>query len=123
VNPTDDTVARYDPHEAVSSIAAETGVDDRTVALILEGEIDYLGCIGMLDEAELDDDTRREIAGLRQENTDILEASTGEYDAATAVAFIQRNRGIDKDTIRHVLEANFRFMDERGFLDDDWGES
>ncbi|GAB4285306.1 MAG: hypothetical protein Kow0092_39410 [Deferrisomatales bacterium] len=118
----DDTVARYDPMEALEQISEATGLDPRVVADVLEGEIDYLGCLGLLDEAGMDEAARQEIEELRRENADILDATEGEYDAAAAAAFIQRNRGVDKDTIARVLEANYRFMDERGFLDEDWGE-
>lgn len=117
----DDTVARYDPLEAVAQIAEATGEDVRTVANVLEGEIDYLGCLGLLDETELDDAGRTEIEALRRENEDILDVTDREYDMEAAVSFIQRNRGIDKETITRVLEANYQFMDERGFLDEEWG--
>jgi len=118
----DDTVARYDPLEAVAQISEATGVDIRTVALVLEGELDYLACLGLLDDSEIDDDARGEIAELRRANADVIEASEGEYTTEAAVSFIQRNRGIDKQTIAGVLDANYRFMEERGFLDEDWGE-
>ncbi len=117
----DDTVARYDPLEAVAQIADATGEDLKTVASVLEGEIDYLGCLGLLDETELDDAARSEIEGLRRENEDILDVTDREYDMEAAVSFIQRNRGIEKETITRVLEANYQFMDERGFLDEEWG--
>jgi len=117
----DDSLARYDPLEAVDKIAEATGVDERTVAQILESEAQYLGCIGLLDEADLEDDEREEINALRQENADIIDSSDGEYDIEAASSFIQRTRGIERETISWVLEANFRFMDERGFLDEDWG--
>ena len=118
----DDTVARYDPMEAVSQITQMTGLDVKTVALVLEGEIDYMGCLGLLDESELDEDAKSELSALRRENADVIEASDGEYDADLAASFIQRNRGIDKETIARVLDANYRFMEERGFLDEEWGE-
>ena len=51
----DDTVARYDPLEAVMQIADVTGEDERTVAQVLEGEIDFLGCLGVLAEDIHDD--------------------------------------------------------------------
>lgn len=119
----DDSLARYDPLEAVDKIAEATGVDERTVANILESEAQYLGCIGMLDETELEDDEREEISVLRNENADLLGLNDGEYDLDAAASFIQRNRGIDRETINWVLEANFRFMDERGFLDEEWGSA
>lgn len=118
----DDTVARYDPLEAVVEIAEATGVEPKTVALVLEGEIDYLACLGLLDDAEMDEASRQEVDDLRRDNRDILETSEGEYDTDAAAAFIQRNRGIEKELIAAVLDANYRFMDERGFLDEDWGE-
>ena len=118
----DDTVARYDPLEAVAQISEATGVDIKTVALVLEGELDYLACLGLLDDSEIDEDARREIAELRGANADVIEASEGEYSSEAAASFIQRNRGIDKQTIGQVLDANYRFMEERGFLDEDWGE-
>lgn len=117
----DDTVARYDPVEAIVEIAQATEVDMKTVAQVLEGEFDYMGCLGLLDEEGMDDASRQEIEALKRENSDILGASDGEYETDTAVLFIQRNRGIDKETIATVLRANYRFMDERGFLDEDWG--
>ena len=49
--------------------------------------------------------------------------SRAEGTQASAVSFIQRNRGIDKEVIARILAANYTFMDERGFLDDDWGEA
>jgi hypothetical protein len=118
----DDTVARYDPLEAVAEISGATGVEVRTVALILESELDYLGCLGLLDDGDLDEAARQEIEDLRRENADVIAASDGEYDAEIAVSFVQRNRGIDKETIARVLEANYHFMEERGFLDEEWGE-
>jgi hypothetical protein len=118
----DDTVARYDPVEAILEIADATEVDLKTVAQVLEGEFDYMGCLGLLDEEGMDEAARQEIEVLKRENTDILETSEGEYETDAAVLFIQRNRGIDKETIGRVLEANYRFMDERGFLDENWGE-
>jgi len=118
----DDTVARYDPMEAVIEIAGATGVDVKTVALILEGEMDYLACLGLLDDSEVDDAGHHEIAALSKANADLLEASEGEYDQDVAVSFIQRNRGIERETIERVVDANFRFMEERGFLEEDWGE-
>ena len=60
----DDTVARYDPLEAVMQIADVTGEDERTVAQVLEGEIDFLGCLGLIDEEVLDDTARQEIGAL-----------------------------------------------------------
>lgn len=118
----DDTLARYDPMEAVAQITETTGLDVKTVTLILEGELDYLGCLGLLDDAEMDEANRSDISELRRANADVVEASAGEYNPDLAVSFIQRNRGIDKETIARVLEANYRYMDERGFLDEDWGE-
>jgi len=118
----DDTVARYDPVEAIVEISQSTDVDMRTVAQILEGEFDYMGCLGLLDEDGMDDEHRQEIDSLKRGNEDILQVSDGEYETEAAVLFIQRNRGIDKETITTVLKANFRYMDERGFLDEDWGE-
>ena len=117
----DDTVARYDPLEAVMQIAAVTGEDERTVAQVLEGEIDFLGCLGLIDQGALDEATRQELGALYQENTDLIEYADGEYDTNVAAAFIQRNRGIDKGVIARILAANYAFMDERGLLDDDWG--
>jgi hypothetical protein len=122
VKPLDDTVARYDPMEAIEQICELTGVEPKTVANVLEGEFDYMGCIGLLDEDGMDETARQEIEGLKRDNVDILEASEGEYETGAAVFFIQRNRGIDKDTITRVLEANYRYLDERGFLDEEWGE-
>jgi len=118
----DDTVARYDPMEAVIEIAEATGLDVKTVALVLEGEMDYLACIGLLDDSGADEGARHEIEALARANADLVEASEGEYDVEAAVSFIQRNRGIDKETIERVVEANYRFMEERGFLDEGWGE-
>jgi len=118
----DDTIARYDPMEAVIEIADATGVDVKTVALVLEGEMDYLACLGLLDDSEVDEAGRHEIGALAQANADLVEASEGEYEPEIAVSFIQRNRGIDRETIERVVDANFRFMEERGFLDEDWGE-
>jgi hypothetical protein len=118
----DDVVARYDAIEAVIEIARATGVDVKTVTLILEGEMDYLACLGLLDDSDVDEAGRQEIEGLRKANADLLEASEGEYDLQAAVSFIQRNRGIERETIESVVEANYRFMEERGFLDEDWGE-
>ncbi|MDW7711004.1 MAG: hypothetical protein SCH98_11045 [Deferrisomatales bacterium] len=118
----EDTVARYDPLEAVIEISEATGVDVRTVAAILEGELDYLGCLGLLEEGEVDEAGRAELDALKRSSADLLEASDGEYHLDAAVSFIQRNRGIDKDTIERVVDANYRFMEERGFLDEDWGE-
>ncbi len=120
MNRTDDTVARYDLLEALEEIAATTGIDLDLVARVLEGEIDYLGCLGVLDDQGLDDASRRELDALREENADLFALSDGEYDPDVAVAFIQRNRGVDKDTITGVLEANYRFMDRRGLLDEGW---
>jgi hypothetical protein len=119
----DDTVARYDPVEAILEIANATDMDMKTVAQVLEGEFDYMGCLGLLDEEGMDDSSRQEIESLKRENADILEASEGEYETDAAVLFIQRNRGIDKESIARILQANYRFMDERGFLDEEWGES
>lgn len=118
----DDTIALYDPVEAIAEISEATQVDPRTVAQILEGEFDYLGCLGLLDETTMDAEQRQEIDSLRRGNEDILSITEGEYEPEAAVLFIQRNRGIDKETIGRVLQANFRFMDERGFLSEDWGE-
>jgi hypothetical protein len=118
----DDTVARYDPLEAVSQISEATGVDVKTVAQVLEGELDYMACLGLIDDSEIDDDARKEISELRGANADVIEASEGEYATEAAISFIQRNRGIDKQTITRVLDANYQFMEERGFLDEDWGE-
>lgn len=120
--PLNDTVARYDPLEAIQQISRSTGFEAKIVANVLEGEFDYMGCIGLLDEEGMDETARQEIEGLKRDNTDIVEASEGEYETGAAVLFIQRNRGIDKETIARVLEANYRFLDERGFLDEDWGE-
>ncbi|HSH69142.1 MAG TPA: hypothetical protein VK997_04435 [Deferrisomatales bacterium] len=117
----DDTVARYDPLEAVMQIVDVTGEDERTVAQVLEGEIDFLGCLGLIDEEALDDAARQEIGSLRHENADLLDFTEGEYDTDVAVSFIQRNRGITKEVIARILAANYAFMDERGLLDDDWG--
>lgn len=117
----DDTVARYDPLEAVLQIAAVTGEEERTVAQVLEGEIDFLGCLGLIDQGVLDDATRQELSALYQENSDLIAYAEGEYDTNVAVAFIQRNRGIDKEVIARILAANYAFMDERGLLDDEWG--
>jgi len=117
----DDTVARYDPLEAVMQIAEVTGEEERTVAQVLEGEIDFLGCLGLIDQGVLDDVTRQELGALYQENTDLIEYAEGAYDTNVAVAFIQRNRGIDKEVIARILAANYAFMDERGLLDDEWG--
>lgn len=119
----DDTIARYDPLEAVMQISDSTGVDVRTVATVLEGEMDYLGCLGLLDESDVDEASRAELDGLKRANADLLEASDGEYHLEAAISFIQRNRGIEKDTIERVVEANYRFMEERGFLDEEWGEA
>ena len=118
----DDTIARYDPMEAVIDIAGATGVDVKTVALVLEGEMDYLACLGLLDDSEVDEAGRHEIETLSKANVDLVEISEGEYDPEVVVSFIQRNRGIDKETIERVVEANLRFMEERGFLDEDWGD-
>lgn len=118
----DDTVARYDPLEAVAQISRSTRVEARTVALVLEGEIDYLNCLGLLEESGADAEALDDIEDMRRENADIIEATDGEYDTGAAISFIQRNRGIDKGTIARVLEANYRFMHERGFLDENWGE-
>ena len=118
----DDTVARYDPMEAVEEIAATTGLDVRTVASVLEGEIDYLSCLGLLNESGLDEAARNEIEALRAENADLFELSSGEYDMDVAVSFIQRNRGIEREIIARVLEANLEFMDRRGLLDEEWEE-
>ncbi|NTU60020.1 MAG: hypothetical protein HGA98_03050 [Deltaproteobacteria bacterium] len=117
----DDTVARYDPLEAIVEISQSTDLDMRTVAQVLEGEFDYMGCLGLLDEGGMDEEQRQEIDSLKRANEDILGVTDGEYEAGAAVLFIQRNRGIDKETIGRVLQANFRYMDERGFLDEDWG--
>jgi hypothetical protein len=117
----DDTVAHYDPLEAVMQIAQVTGEDERTVAQVLEGEIDFLGCLGLIDVGVLDDTSRQDIGALCNENADLLEFSEGEYDTDLAVLFIQRNRGIPKAVIARILAANYAFMDERGLLDDDWG--
>lgn len=122
MNRMDDTVARYDPLEAVIEIAEATGVDPKTVALVLEGEIDYLACLGLLDDSDMDEAAHQEVAELQRENQDILASSEGEYDTDAAVSFIQRNRGIEKEVIAAVLDSNYRFMDERGFLDEEWGE-
>lgn len=120
--PLDDTVARYDPMEAIEQISHATGIEAKTVANVLEGEFDYMGCVGLLDEDGMDETARQEIEALRRENADILEAGEGEYETGVAVLFIQRNRGIDKETVARVLEANYRFLSERGFLDEEWGE-
>ncbi len=121
--PFSDTVARYDPLEALFDISGATGVDARTVALVLEGEMDYLGCLGLLDERELDEATLHQVRELRRENSDLVAGSEGEYDLGVAASFVQRNRGIDRETVVQVLRANHRFMDERGFLDEEWGEA
>lgn len=118
----DDAVARYDPLEAVVEIADATGLDVKTVAAVLEAEFDYLGCLGLLDEGGLDEEGRGELESLKRSNLDLLDASDGQYDHGAAVSFIQRNRGIDKDVIERVVEANYRFMEARGFLDEEWGE-
>ena len=118
----DDTVARYDPVEAIVEISQATDVDMRTVSQILEGEFDYMGCLGMLEEDGMDEEHRQEIALLKHGNEDLLDASEGEYELGAALLFIQRNRGIDQDTIATVLQANHRFMEARGLLDEDWGE-
>jgi hypothetical protein len=117
-----DTIARYDPMEAIEQICRATRLDPKTVAHVLEGEFDYMACLGLIGESALDETDRADVERLKRENADILEASEGEYETGAAVLFIQRNRGIDQDTIARVLEANFRFLDERGFLDEDWGE-
>ncbi len=117
----DDTVARYDPLEAVMQIADVTGEDERTVAQVLEGEIDFLGCLGLIDEEVLDDTSRQEISALCHENADLIDFTEGEYDTDVAVSFIQRNRGITKEVIACILAANYAFMEERGLLDDEWG--
>lgn len=119
----DDTVARYDPVEAIVEISQATDVDMRTVAQILEGEFDYLGCLGLLEEDGMDEEHLQEIDFLKRGNEDILDVSEGEYELGAALLFIQRNRGIDKETIATVLRANQRFMEDRGFLDEDWGDS
>jgi hypothetical protein len=119
----DDTIARYDPLEAVTQIAEVTGEDERIVAQILEGEMDFLGCLGLIEEGALDEAAQQEISALYHDNVDLIEFSEGEYDTDVAVAFIQRNRGISKEVVAKVLAANYAFMDERGFLDDDWGEA
>ena len=119
----DDAVARYDPLEAVVEIADATGVDVKTVATVLEAEFDYLGCLGLLDDADLDDEGQAELEFLKRSNADLLDASEGQYDQDAAVSFIQRNRGIEKEVIERVVAANYRFMEERGFLDEDWGEA
>jgi response regulator RpfG family c-di-GMP phosphodiesterase len=62
-----------------------------------------------------------EIEFLKRSNADLLDASEGQYDQEAAVSFIQRNRGIEKEVIEKVVAANYRFMEERGFLDEDWG--
>jgi hypothetical protein len=116
-----DTVARYDPLEASVEIAEATDMEMKTVAQILEGEFDYMACLGLLEEEGMDEEHRQEVDSLKRVNEDILDASEGEYETEAAVLFIQRNRGIDKETIARVLEANYRFMEERGFLDENWG--
>jgi hypothetical protein len=118
-----DTVARYDPAEAVEQIAAATGVDLKTVVQVLETEFDYMACLGLVEESDLDETDRAELEALKRKSVDILEASEGEYETGAAVLFIQRHRGIDQETIARVLEANYRFLDERGFLDEGWGEN
>ena len=118
----DDAVARYDPLEAVVEIADATGVDVKTVATVLEAEFDYLGCLGLLDYADLDEEGQAELEFLKRSNADLLDASEGQYDQEAAVSFIQRNRGIEKEVIERIVAANYRFMEERGFLDEDWGE-
>ena len=119
----DDTVARYDPLEAVMQIADTTGDDERVVAQVLEGELDFLGCLGLIDATAMDEESQQEIHALCHDNADLVEFSDGEYDTDIAVSFIQRNRGIGKEVIARILAANYAFMDERGFLDDDWGEA
>lgn len=118
----DDTIARYDPVEALLQISELTGFDLKTVAQVLEAEMDYLGCLGLLDERELDAAAAMEISNLKQENADLVEDSDGEYDLGSAASFIQRNRGVDRDTILKILAANHQFMDERGFLSEEWGD-
>lgn len=117
-----DTVARYDPMEAIEQICRATELEPKIVAHVLEGEFDYMACVGLVDEAGMDETDRAELSGLKRENGDIVEASEGEYDLGAAVLFIQRNWGIDQDTIARVLEANYQFLDEQGFLDEEWGE-
>ncbi|MBI5444753.1 MAG: hypothetical protein HY900_26505 [Deltaproteobacteria bacterium] len=117
-----DTVARYDPMEAVEQICQATLIDPKTVAHVLEGEFDYMACLGLVEESDMDETDRSDLERLKRENADIVDASDGEYDTGAAVLFIQRNRGIDQETIARILEANFHFLDERGFLDGNWGE-
>ncbi|RMG97223.1 MAG: hypothetical protein D6708_01695, partial [Candidatus Dadabacteria bacterium] len=122
VTPMDDTVARYDPFAALEDIAVRTGLDLKVIAAVLEGELDYLGCLGLLNGETADEATRREWEELRQENEDLLDRNPDEYDMDVAISFIQRNRGIERDVIARVLEANLAFMERQGLLDDGWEE-
>ncbi len=120
LRPRDDAVAIYDPLEAVEDIAGSTGIDPRTVADVLEGELDYLGCLGVFDTALLDEPARDALEQMRDENADLLASSDGEYDLDAAVSFIQRNRGISRHTIVRVLRANLEYIERHGLLDEDW---
>ncbi len=120
MRPRDDAVAVYDPLEAVEDIAGSTGIDARTVADVLEGEMDYLGCLGVFDASLLDEPARQALEQMKDENADLLASSDGEYDLDAAVSFIQRNRGIERDTIVQVLRANLEYMERHALLDEDW---
>ncbi len=120
MRPRDDAVAVYDPLEAVEDIAGSTGIDARTVADVLEGELDYLGCLGVFDPSFLDEPARDVLEQMKDENADLLASSDGEYDMDAAVSFIQRNRGIERETIVQVLRANLEYMERHALLDEDW---
>jgi len=122
VSPLDDTVARYDPFAALEDIAVRTGLDLKVIAQVLEGELDYLGCLGLLNGEIMDEATRREFEELRRENEDLLDRNPDGYDMDVAVSFIQRNRGIERDVIARVLQANMEFMERQGLLDEEWEE-
>ncbi len=122
MSPLDDTVARYDPFAALEDIAVRTGLDLKVIAQVLEGELDYLGCLGLLNGEIMDEATRREFEELRRENEDLLDRNPDGYDMDVAVSFIQRNRGIERDVIARVLQANMEFMERQGLLDEEWEE-
>lgn len=122
MSPLDDTVARYDPFAALEDIAVRTGLDLKDIAQVLEGELDYLGCLGLLNGEVMDEATRREFEELRRENEDLLDRNPDGYDMDVAVSFIQRNRGIERDVIIRVLQANMEFMERQGLLDEEWEE-
>ncbi|WP_025323776.1 hypothetical protein [Deferrisoma camini] len=122
MSPLDDTVARYDPFAALEDIAVRTGLDLKDIAQVLEGELDYLGCLGLLNGEVMDEATRREFEELRRENEDLLDRNPDGYDMDVAVSFIQRNRGIERDVILRVLQANMEFMERQGLLDEEWEE-